>query len=96
MQEKKMNRLHDLKEETSICCLACTNPQVSSYPAAAVHILHAGSHAKQNNTFLDWASVVLPCLRWLPSYNVKQWLVVSSNITGMSVDWTFVACFCYL
>jgi hypothetical protein len=31
----------------------------------------------QSYTFLDWLQVFLPCVKWLRSYRIKEYLLVS-------------------
>jgi hypothetical protein len=35
-----------------------------------------GSKAFREYTPFDWAVLFLPCLRWLRTYKVKEWLLV--------------------
>ncbi|KAL4440432.1 hypothetical protein ABPG75_003433 [Micractinium tetrahymenae] len=39
---------------------------------------------RQRYSWLDWLSQLLPCLAWLSSYNVKEWLAVDI-LAGLSV-----------
>jgi hypothetical protein len=47
-------------------------------------------------TFLDWLQLFLPCVRWLRTYRVKEFLLVSVSFLCYTVLYVIVVALMFL
>lgn len=79
-----------------IICLRGCNCTSKTLTAAVVGhcgcrcVLTRARVRAQSYTFLDWLQVFLPCVKWLRSYRIKEFLLVRATYVQLLQAWTAV------
>jgi hypothetical protein len=73
---RRMAGARGVRRPSTACCMPPPPPPAPS--RAALLLIPATSHGDRakKRDLLDWAGVFLPCVNWLRTYNIRQWLLV--------------------